>query len=195
MMEHVLTVYGYGYDIDAIAYDVDKSETEVLELLKAYKRENTKSGRHYSDILRSLIINRFKNGITPFIIEQELGMGKGVAKRLLAKEGFEIPKNPNGRKVNLTYTVIQHNNFLKCPECGSDKVNDLNACHWDEESMQEGEAIKKNKKSNPHSYCVDCGTEWYAKQVGKTKDEDGRNIPVFETRKVLFHELDEGDDE
>ncbi|ARC72606.1 MULTISPECIES: hypothetical protein [Bacillus] len=177
MLDHVLTVYCYGYDINSIAYDVDKSEEEVLKMLQQFKKENTVSGRHYSDGLRSLIIDRFKNGVTPFIIEKELGMGKGVAKRLIQKEGYEIPKTSGGRRSIKAYTVIQHDNFLKCPDCGSERVNDLNNCYWDEELDAEGSCGKGNKKTKPHSYCVDCGTEWY---------KEGSKV-----RKVLFHELDE----
>lgn len=192
-----MTVYGYGYDIDAIAYDVDKSEDEVVQMIQQFKKENSKSGRNYSEELQSLIINRFKNGISAFLISKELGVGKVVVTNLLKRNGIEVPKM-SVRKINKTYAVIEYDNFLKCPDCGSEKVNDLNSCHWDEE-LEGEKAKKKNKKTKPHSYCSQCGTEWYSEQIDKKVhvDENGKkNVEyIFETRKVLFHEMDEGMDD
>lgn len=176
MTEHILTVYGYGYDIDAIAYDVDQDEEDVLKFLKGFKKRNTLKGRHYSDKLKSLIIGRFQSGITPFAIEKELGMAKGVAKRLLQKEGYEIPKTRGGRKSKRDYAVIECDSFLKCPDCGSEEVTDLNNCDWDEETEN-----TNNKKTKPHSYCVDCGTEWY---------KEGSKV-----HKVLFHLIEDEDED
>lgn len=199
MLKHVMTVYGYGYDIDAIAYDVDKSEDEVIQMIQKFKKDNSsKSGRNYSDELQSVIINRFKSGVSAFLISKELGVGKVVITKLLTKNGIEVPKKTR-RKANKTYAVIEHDNFLKCPDCGSEKVNDLNSCYWDEESEDDGKHKKKNKKSKPHSYCSNCGTEWYAEQIDKIvrKDKNGKKTVeyIFETRKVLFHELSDEDDE
>jgi hypothetical protein len=176
MLKHVMTVYGYGYDIDAIAYDVDKSEDEVLGMIQHFKDINSKSGRKYSDELQSLIISRYNSGISVFMIEKELGVGKGVVKRLLLKQGIDVPKTKK-QKNKETYAVINHQDFSICPDCNSRNVKDMNKLYIDEGTDKNS----KKKKLKPHSYCFDCGTEWYQKGS--------------ETHKVLFHELNDDDED
>lgn len=162
MMEYICTVYGYGYDVEVIAYDVDKTKDEVLETLREFKRKNHKRKCFYSEELISLIVNRFKNGFSPYNIECDLRIGNGIVKKLLKKEGIEV-KNNRKRKTKKDYEVIDHHDFMTCPCCGSKKVKDLNIFN-DEDNL------------NPQSYCLKCGTEWY--------------LENNEVRKVLFHELD-----
>jgi len=173
MLDYILKVYGYGYDIEAIAYDTDKTVNEVLDILRMFKNENSKSGRSYSERLQAIIIGRFKSGVTTFTIEKELNIGKGVIKRFLTKQGIDVPKCKTGRKTPDAFMVIDYNDFQVCPSCGSTNVNDLSD-YWgfDEEAGY----VKDNDRNNPHSYCMACGAEWYL---------DGTEV-----KQVLFHELD-----
>jgi len=173
MIDYILKVYEYGYDIEAIAYDTDLSIDEVLGILRNFKEENSKFGRSYSERLKNIIIGRFKNGISTFAIEKELSIGKGVIKRFLMNQGIKIPKVKTGRKKHEDFKVINHDNFQVCPDCGSRHVNDLSD-YWTFD--QELGYVKDNFRNNPHSYCMECGAEWYL---------DGAEV-----KQVLFYELD-----
>ena len=171
MIKQILELYGYGYDIEAIAYDLDLTEQKVYSLLRSWKRRS-KLKVGYKQELYDKVIERNQNGFGVTKIERELKCGGGDLLKMFKKEGIQWNQS---EKLTLKdeYEVIQHDSFTICPDCHKSKgVRDLSINDWED---AEERSRKKRDKTIKNSFCIDCTTEWY--------EEDG------EVRKVLFHQL------
>lgn len=174
MIDTLIFEYRNGYDINAIAYDLDKTDKEIKAIIKTIVSSHVE-GDVISDWLRELIFDRYKSGIRHSCINRELGFGKGYIRRFLERNGFDVDiSRPSKEK---SYKVIEHTNITECPDCGrADYVNEVSDPEWafslDESNTR---TTSHHKKKNKNYYCKSCFTEWY--KVGK------------QVRKVMFENL------
>ena len=139
---YLLLMYNRGDDLENMMYELDASKEEIYSTLKSYKEECT-INRRLNDEIKEMIVQRFVNSdgeISPFMLDQELGMGTMSAKRILKSAGVIDNSYKRVNNSEKEYNVINHDD--QCPDCQSDRVKSVST------------EIK-------NSYCRDCGTEWY----------------------------------
>lgn len=168
-MSKTVEMYADGYLISDIMDELlfDTEEEVINELLK-FKYESRISSStkrlNLNDEFKDVIVRRYESGFSIYSISKDLHMGKSTIHGILKKAGVTIHQKGNER--SKYYVKIDWDRFDCCPNCNSKKDVRFLGLHHESEY--------KNGIQN-HSYCLNCGTEWY--KTGK------------EVRKILWHEI------
>jgi len=168
-MLKTVEMYADGYSLSDIMDELlfDTEEEVIDEMLKfkdKSKISNATQRLRFNAEFKDVIVRRYESGFSIYSISKDLHLSTSTVHAIIKKAGAKIHQKGNER--DKYYVKINWERFDCCPDCHSKRdVRFLGLHHQSE---------YKNGSQN-HSYCFNCGTEWY--KVGK------------EVRKILWHEI------
>lgn len=98
--------------------------------------------KKYSEEQRKTAIGDYIEGFSVTFISEKYGLSRNSVLSWIKNYGFIEDK------VTEECVPIQYNDFRRCPDCNSIRINDV--------------TYKTSKKQEDQAaYCLDCSAEWY----------------------------------
>jgi hypothetical protein len=138
-----IELYAEGVAIDEIADELRMTSDDVTKHLRSYKIKE-ENGRDYIYIFKEFVVDRVLSRVPRGTICKELGIAYRTINKYLKEFEVEVPTSSVEQESEM-YQEISWDDFNRCPDCGSIRVNHINLY---------------SEATNDNSYCLDCGTEW-----------------------------------
>lgn len=143
LKEDVLELYGEGALIEDIVEELNTSTSDVLEVLRSYRKEQKVKGV-YTDELMKMIARRDCRNIQRKKIMEELDISRSLLIKAIEKYGFldSVKKLDTEQFIK---EIPENFEFIECPICQSKKINEIDTLY--------------NEITVKGVYCLDCGNE------------------------------------
>lgn len=144
----ILRLYEGGAPISVISDEFCKTEEEVCNILREYKKHQRVKGKYTNELMK-VIARRDSNGVLRKKIMSELQISRSFLVKSIEEYGFL-------KKLELDddeefYKEVSHDyTFTECPECNSKKINEINTLY--------------NDFPVKGVYCLKCGNEFVKRE-------------------------------